>query len=87
MCLIGFSINDACTSASDWSKDELTFQDIIDTVNKLRDWPPYTGPYHFWTAGTGIPDEMAIEYWKDTNIIVVARDGKEYYHGKLLEDV
>jgi hypothetical protein len=67
--------------------NELTYQDIIDAVNKLRDWPPHTGPYHFWTAGTGIPDEMAIEYWKDTNIIVVTRDGKKYQRGKLLEDV
>lgn len=84
MCLNVFSIDDVCTSSLDWSKDELTFQVIIDTVNKLRDCPPHTGPYYFWAAGTGIPDEMVIEYLKDTNIIVVTRDGKEYQYGKLI---
>ena len=40
------------------------------------------GVRRFWTGGTGIPDEIAIKYWKDTNVIVVTRDGKEWLHGK-----
>lgn len=65
----------------------LTIQDLIDACNKLRDDLPSNEPRRFFTGGTGIPDQIAIDYWADTSIIVVTRDGKEYQYGKLLEDV
>ena len=63
-------------SESDYIR-ELTYQDLIDTVNKLRDWPPPPKPHRFYMGGSGIPDSMldqVLDFWKDSGYIVVARD-------------
>lgn len=39
----------------------------------------------FYTAGTGIPDEVAIEYFKDTNVLVVDRNFNEWFRGERKE--
>ena len=36
---------------------------------------------YFITGGSGVPDETCIEFFKDTDVIVIARDGKRYLHG------
>lgn len=43
------------------------------------------GALKFYTAGTGIPDNLAIDFFRDTNVIVVTRTGKEYIHGEIKE--
>lgn len=42
------------------------------------------GPYrHFFAGGTGIPDDMAVDFFKDNpSIIVVTRDGRKWRNGK-----
>ena len=59
---------------------------IANAVEQLRtknfDFPPLT----FFCGGTGFPDDVCLDYWKDTNVIVVTRDGKRYYRGELMED-
>ena len=40
---------------------------------------------YFFTGGTGFPDDVCIEYFKNTNVVVVTRDNKRYCAGKLLE--
>jgi hypothetical protein len=46
---------------------------------------PPSEQLRFFVAGTGLHDSMAIEYWKNTEVIVVTRDGKEYQRGKRIK--
>lgn len=39
----------------------------------------------FFSAGTGIPDEMAVKYFEDTDVKVITRDGTEWKNGKRIE--
>lgn len=42
---------------------------------------------YFFTGGTGLPDDVCVEYFKETkSVIVVTRDNKQYCAGKLLEE-
>lgn len=65
--------------------EPLTFRDIIGAIEKLRDFPPRTGPLKYFTGGSGIPDKYAIDYYKDTDIIVVDRNFQEWQYGKPLK--
>ena len=55
---------------------------IYDALCSGMDEIHYDGVRRFWTGGTGISDEIAIKYWKDTDVIVVTRDGKEWLRGE-----
>lgn len=55
---------------------------IYEALCRDMDEIHYDGTRRFWTGGTGISDEIAISYWKDTDVIVVARDGKEWLRGE-----
>lgn len=62
---------------------------IVDAINKAvqdlrkRNMDKPSPFRYFWAGGTGIPDEMAVEYFKDNpSVIVVTRDGKEWRCGK-----
>lgn len=60
-------------------------QEIIKALDKLISREPdYL--LCFYTGGTGIPDETAIDFWKDSNVVVVARDGTRYQYGKKMEE-
>lgn len=39
---------------------------------------------YFITGGSGVPDETCIEFFKDTDVIVITRDGKRYFRGTRL---
>ena len=64
----------------------LSYQDVIDTVRAIEENEVGTldRPLHFFTRGTGIPDEVAIEYWKDTGIVVVDREWNKWLHGEII---
>lgn len=40
----------------------------------------------FITGGTVVPDDAAVEYFKDTSVIVITRDGSKYQYGKKMEE-
>lgn len=40
--------------------------------------------FYFICAGTGIPDELCIEQFKNTTITVIARDGSKWRNGERL---
>lgn len=60
-------------------------EDIEKAAEILRNAPVYTGPPMFFTGGSEILLKAAIDYWKDSNIIVVAGDGTKYQRGKKIE--
>lgn len=62
------------------------FEEAAVKLREIDSKPPNTQKY-FFTGGTGIPDEMAIEFWKDTNVIVVDRSKQFWQYGKRLENV
>jgi len=64
---------------------EKDLREAIRILEEIESKPPEIS-HVFFTGGTGIPDEMAIEYWKDSNVIVVTRDGTQYQYGKILKE-
>lgn len=38
-------------------------------------------PKYLFTHGTGLPDELCIERFKDTDVIVITRDGRRWQRG------
>lgn len=62
---------------------------IHKAVAELRESKPDTpSPYrYFYAGGTGIPDDMAVDFFKDNpSIIVVTRDGKKWRRGQDYSD-
>jgi hypothetical protein len=60
---------------------------IRKAIEELRTRNFEYAPLTFYCGGTGVRDEDAIEYWKGSGVIVVARDGTKYLNGELyLED-
>ena len=56
---------------------------ILEAVETLRKFPR-VGPLTVYTVSLGFPDELVIELFKDTNFIVVDRNGKEWQYGEPL---
>lgn len=65
---------------------ELTIEDIERAAKVFEN--PYLKymPRYFITKGTGIPDDVAIEYYKSSDVIVVTRNGEEYQYGERRAD-
>ena len=63
--------------------EHITLDDIYNALEKLRE-PPADQRLHFFVQGTGIPEELAIDYWADSGVIVVDNEGRRWLHGKLL---
>lgn len=40
----------------------------------------------FFCGGSGFADDICVEFFKDTGVIVVTRDGKRWLRGKIMED-
>ena len=60
----------------------ITLDDSQKALDELKNADIPSGPQIFYVGGTGIPDHVAIDYWKDTGIIVQARDGTRWQYGK-----
>lgn len=61
---------------------ELTVTDIEEAAKMFTDpYCEYTPPYYI-TSGTGLPDDAAIDFFKNSDVIVVTRNGEEYQYGK-----
>ena len=62
-------------------KEDIEFAVKRPLDDSLREYP-----YVFITSGTGIPDEMAVEQFKNTSIIVITRDGTKWQYGEKVEE-
>lgn len=40
------------------------------------------GELHYFTGGTGVPDELAVKYFADSGVFVHTRDGKTWLRGE-----
>ena len=63
----------------------ISADDIVNTIKQLIEFTP-TGPFKIYTSGTGIPDQLWIDFYKDINQIIVARDGTEWLRGERLNE-
>ena len=64
-------------------------KDFVEAMYKaVEDIRNSTPPdrWYFFTGGTGFPDEVCVEFFKKSNIIVVTRDGRQYCKGELVKD-
>lgn len=63
----------------------MIFVDKLDeAIEILKTWKPSEVKPIFYTAGTGIPDEQAIEYYKGTNVTIMIRDGSIWKNGEMV---
>lgn len=62
--------------------DKITVDGILIAAERLKNWPHQTGPFKIHTAGTGIPDKTLIDFYKDIDQIIIARDGTEWLRGE-----
>ena len=59
---------------------------IVRAKESMLNFRQTCNPSIFYTAGTGIPDELAVEYYKDTNQYVITRDGTIWYRGQKIKE-
>lgn len=59
--------------------------ELVEIDNAYRNSKYENGALKFYTAGTGIPDSLAIDVFRKSNVIVITRTGKEYLHGEIKE--
>ena len=59
---------------------------IIRAKDSMLNSNPTCTPPIFYTAGTGISDELAVEYYKHTNQYIMTRDGTLWQRGKIVEE-
>lgn len=57
-------------------------QAIAHAKESMLNSRPTCTPPIFYTAGTGIPDELAVEYYKHTNQYAMTRDGTLWKRGE-----
>ena len=62
----------------------ISADDIINDIKRVVNFTP-TGPFKIYTSGTGFPDQLWIDFYKDINQIIVARDGTEWLRGEKIE--
>ena len=60
---------------------ESIWSEIAQCIDHLLNMQP-PKEFTLFTSGTGIPDETWIEYYKDTNIPIIARDGSMWRKGE-----
>ena len=60
----------------------ITIEDFQKAIDEFENADIQPGPLVVYTYGTGIPDQVMIDYFKDINIIVQARDGTRWQYGK-----
>ena len=65
---------------------ELTVIDIKKAVKVFENpYREYIPPF-FFTKATGVQDDAAIDFFKDSDVIVVTRNGDEYQYGERRAD-
>lgn len=66
-------------------KDRLfLWSDIEEAIEQLLKYQP-PKEFTLFTSGTGIPDEIWIEHYKDTDIPIITRDGSTWRKGERIE--
>lgn len=63
----------------------ITAKEIYDVLEKMKNEPVHDNQLRFFSGGTGISDQMCIDYFKDTSVVVTIRNGDQYQYGKLKE--
>ena len=60
------------------------FDEILNVVKRLLG---IQSPHKttLFASGTGIPDKKLIEFYKDTDILIIARDGLKWRRGVRVE--
>lgn len=66
--------------------DSIFVDEILQAVNELMEYSPKSNEFVFMTAGTGIPDEFAVDFYKDTNQLAMTRDGRMWRRGEIVDD-
>lgn len=65
----------------------ITEKDVLDAILNIKTHTKY-GPYYIFTAGTGFPCKMIIEFHKnDGDIIVVDRKNRMWRKGVRYDNV
>ncbi len=64
----------------------ISIEDIKRAAKMLENIPVYTGPPMFFVGKNERLRQIAVEFWKDSNIIVVDYDGTKYQRGKKMEE-
>lgn len=60
---------------------EIIWSEIAQCIDRLLNMQP-PKEFMLYTSGTGIPDETWIEFYKDTDIPIIARDGSMWRKGE-----
>lgn len=55
---------------------------LINSIDEILKVTVDKKPLVYFTGGTGCPDKLAIDFFKDEDIIVQTRDGKRWLHGE-----
>lgn len=75
-------------NGDNFEKPIITMEEFQKAVESLEEL--YNNPFPidriFITGGTVVPDDAAVEYFKDTSVIVITRDGSRYQYGKKMEE-
>ena len=75
-------------NGDNFEKPIITMEEIRKAAELLKE--RYDNPFPidrvFITGGTGVPDSVAVEYFKDTSVIVITRDWSKYQYGKKMEE-
>lgn len=60
----------------------ITFNEFIKALGEMMNDGPDNNILRVYTSGSGVPDYLAIKLYRDSNIVVVTRDGTEYLKGE-----
>lgn len=75
-------------NGDNFEKPIITMEEFQKAVESLEEL--YNNPFPidriFITGGTVVPDDAAVEYFKDTSVIVITRDWSKYQYGKKMEE-
>lgn len=63
----------------------ISIEEIKKAAERLKNIPIYTGPPMFFVGRNEKLRQIAVDFWKDSNIIVVTEDGTKYQRGKKME--
>lgn len=61
----------------------ITLKDIYDALEKLKEVPSAKRYFYYFTSGTGLPDDLVVDFFKDNgSVLVFTRDGNVYRKGE-----
>lgn len=64
----------------------ISYADIMNAIEAIRGAKPQSNRKYFYTSGCGLPDEVCIDYWKGSGVVVVDRKGQQWLNGEKFEE-